>query len=797
MPSKRVGIDIQANVTGSAAVQQLIQQLQQLNSLISPVAGRDWIGPGGVKGMIATAGQMSPPVAQQYLQSAINVGEEEALRLGITKTQSQVEASMPTAAVGAMPLLQRAPNIAYGGQVVTPGLNIQPTWSGGGKTLIPPGVGAGPVIPAAQRLESWELETNAMRAGWAAQSGLRREYGGWMSPVAGNVGWVVDSSGRVSLTGKSIDLTNIDDAIRRTPQRSIESAAKSAARDRGAGNQMLYGLMFQAFFGVLFGGMQEYLQSMQTGQRPLGGSGLMAMAPAIMNLAGMGVGLAFGNPMLAVGLGFAGQLGGQVVQSVAEGNIRYGQARTRYGRAYGSGAADLAMPEGWLPAFSYNKNGYTGLFDMSASFAPMAFSRGIYDPRATDRLANRVRGIYGRDDEQDAAKRLMRYENNPFTRDLFLGDDLKAPEYSGAGAVAAYMEYGYAGFADYTSWTKTSQTYAAPTIAPIMAAQRRAAVAGAWAPAISARMQFAMASGSDAMFNRGFAQSLWMINEQTAPIHTAMNQLAQNWTPAAGNEYSKLQAQLATYQSQMMDLIMMRSGQPLPPELSFQITGGETALRLQTTLGNRWWRYADKLGISYNDVPDNARATARKLIELYGEAISTYQDRYSQTVGSLLQQKNVGAIDEDEYLVGKRTAAKEFQENAAPFRSSIMNLIAELEERWMDRLVSSTWGSSGRLIGVMRGFNYMGASDALASRGFGPNRRLGGRSVFDYSSDTLMNLSDVESGRGGMVAEALGGGVQVHINVGGIMPEHWLSAFKRDLEGWVRERVQSATKGDF
>lgn len=728
MPSQRVGIDIQANVTGSAAVQQLIQQLQQLNSLISPVAGKNWIGPGGVQGMINTAGQMPPPVAQQYLQSAVEVGHAEASRLGLMRTQSQVEAQVgpPATAAG-------------GGGAMIYGPSGQPISSGGtgGTGGAPPGgMGGMAVMPG--------------------------------GPGGGQ-----------------------------PTQQEVTAAAQRAIRDRGAGGHMLYGLMFQAFFGVLFGGMQEYLQSMQTGQRPMGGSGLMAMAPAIMNLAGMGVGLAFGNPMLAVGLGFAGQLGGQVVQTVAEGNIRYGQVRTRYARAYGSGETDIAMPEGWLPALSYNIYGYTGLFDMSASFAPMAFSRGIYDPRATERLAFRVRSIYGRDDEQDAAKRLMRYENNPFTRDLFLGDDLKAPEYSGAGAVAAYMEYGYAGFADYTSWTKTSQTYAAPTIAPIMAAQRRAAVAGAWAPAISARMQFAMASGSDAMFNRGFAQSLWMINEQTAPIHTAMNQLAQNWTPAAGNEYSKLQAQLATYQSQMMDLIMMRSGQPLPPELSFQITGGETALRLQTTLGNRWWRYADKLGISYNDVPDNARATARKLIELYGEAISTYQDRYSQTVGSLLQQKNVGAIDEDEYLVGKRTAAKEFQENAAPFRSSIMNLIAELEERWMDRLVSSTWGSSGRLIGVMRGFNYMGASDALASRGFGPNRRLGGRSVFDYSSDTLMNLSDVESGRGGMVAEALGGGVQVHINVGGIMPEHWLSAFKRDLEGWVRERVQSATKGDF
>lgn len=120
MPSQRVGIDIQANVTGSAAVQQLIQQLQQLNSLISPVAGRDWIGPGGVKGMIATAGQMSPPVAQQYLQSAVEVGHAEAARLGLMRTQSQVEAQVgpPATAAG-------------GGGAMIYGPSGQPISSGG------------------------------------------------------------------------------------------------------------------------------------------------------------------------------------------------------------------------------------------------------------------------------------------------------------------------------------------------------------------------------------------------------------------------------------------------------------------------------------------------------------------------------------------------------------------------------------------------------------------------------------------------------------------------------------------
>lgn len=97
MPSQRVGIDIQANVTGSAAVQQLIQQLQQLNGLISPVAGKNWIGPGGVQGMINTAGQMPPPVSQALgggITVNINVANADLSPASISKLKTELQSTV-------------------------------------------------------------------------------------------------------------------------------------------------------------------------------------------------------------------------------------------------------------------------------------------------------------------------------------------------------------------------------------------------------------------------------------------------------------------------------------------------------------------------------------------------------------------------------------------------------------------------------------------------------------------------------------------------------------------------------
>ncbi len=820
MPSQnRVGIDIQANVVGKEAVQQLAAELQRLVSIINAAGGRATTG--GYQQILSGAyGGLAPQAQAQMYQQAVSQARQQAEGMNI-----RAAAGSPTA--GASPVVTppaasyanyprpMLPGGGYAPQMALPtpywGVPVDspyvpPTAAGpGARPMLPPSMMALPPIGGASSPRHWYGYSEPAPLGTPA---LPPIGGSSYRPPNNDTSFLGGLGGRAVSGLKGI----------------IETAARNASTPFSG--HMLYGLLFQAFFGTLFGGLQQYVQSHTTGERMPQG----AMAPMIANIIGIGTGLVAGGPYGAMVGGMIGQLGGQVYSGQAEGkyllNAAIGRSAALYTTdsfgfgnykslreaaiGYG-GAAGLDVGKWWLPNYGtgarmvqlaatlggpmrmYHGGSYNGV-DNGYTFPEML------------QYAVQVQRNFG-DQSGNAADRIAKYLSNPLLAYGFMPDGRGAMPYSstngylsdtlatagingivgslnsGSGsrnfsastAIGLYLAGGDTAFTDYLSMHRQrgGQTDALmQAISSIWRSQGIMQVAGLNAKnlAIYGGAISGMGSllGDPGMYGVGINSAISGLTGQVGATNNMINMFAPYAKdPNVAMLIRSLQGQVAQGNLGIAQAQLSLANTPLPMGMQTRLQGLETEGALMGLTMSR---------------SGSMRKNLRAIYSALGDQIRFLESERDSAISGL----SPGLSESAKYQWNERISGLQIRQ------AQIQN---QLESGWQEKLVSTMWGMPGRATGIMHSFNYMGASRAYERGGFVFDRRLGG---FNPPAlvPSLSGESDSSTGRGGMVAEALGGGITVHIHVDkAVLDTNSVSQLKRELETSVRNWTSATVPG--
>jgi len=308
----------------------------------------------------------------------------------------------------------------------------------------------------------------------------------------------------------------------------------------------------------------------------------------------------------------------------------------------------------------------------------------------------------------------------------------------------------------------------------------------AWGGYYAGRTALGREINSQTITNQGVQGSIALLAQQMQALTAVMSKL----TPGS-QTYNQYSGQIAGIQNQIM---AMRFDQLKPTDLPNQLQqileGGETAFSIASTIGPHWGMYSNLLRLGYTDTTKSPRQMLRSLIGGYGQAIDFYRAEYQQKEDDLTQMYRRGEVDETGYRAELANIRKLFQATANPYRTQMAGALSMAESGWMERAISATWGTPGRVAGVMRQFNYAGAAGALESRGLESNRFFGGKNISFSAADfpILQDMSDANTGRSFAGAAASGVTINMTVNVGNNgISQMDISSLKAGIKGTVAD----------
>lgn len=797
MPNQKNDVELNVNtrVTGKESIQQLVQLFQQLFTLISSISGKSasWLGGGPWGG--TSAQHLKELLGGGYSQ--LGPGAQGAL---YADAIGQAQAHLSSA--GAMPggIAPPPPPVEM------PPVSAEPP---GPRPALPPGAPAAMLPPPAYSRGAQPMGgvVPPTYTGAPEPQLALPPLGGSSYKYPGSDRWGFGQPGKWSagepLLGKYNQLGgSLDGDLANFP---LAETAKKA----GSANRMLYGLLFQAFFGVLFGGLQEYTQSVQTGQTPIGGSALAAFSPAIANFAGMGVGYAMGGPIGAMAGGMIGQTGGQIARGSMEAFTQlhasngrlamFGGGATiedKYGRSYQN------MP--WYEKWAYIQADILGYGPRPGQLlAQNSVQERLAMPLAKMGLpgdygrseAAMLRGEYG-DRAGDIATSISKWRANPYTRDIFTPVRMKRGgyrrPYDTSGAVLAYEVGGDEALMAYNQWAQHDDiSDSLPFIQKIDAASQAATAARPWGAAGAALANYGLSIGAPIAYRQGVAQ-------QQSALQASMNELltrigAIQGSPGSAMEVSKLMAGVQGMQTQMLGLGLDKM--KIDPRLTMQLDQIKTDLQISQLLPLDFSKGAYGLRQSPNNM------TPRNLLQGMAQTLNSMlgdrQMREGETEEIIRQNWYSGVYKNNEELYRQdiRNTRQSYNSDANGIRTQLAQVYSQLESRWMERLVSMQWGMPSSMARIMRGFNYMGGSDALAAKG-GQNRFFGGRMMNTFAEEFPTDPADHSNTRHINPDGGKSPAVNVFVNVANAtMSDRSISDLKGRIEGWARDSSSRKVPG--
>jgi hypothetical protein len=606
-----------------------------------------------------------------------------------------------------------------------------------------------------------------------------------------------------------------------------EDAKKAVPDPKSKGrysNHMLYGLLFQAFFGILFGGLQEYVQSHVSGQRMPQG----AMIPAGLNLAGLaigaGIGTLFGNPFMgAMAGGMTGQLGGQLISAQLEGRYRAEASVRQLTGLYSrdSWSMGWSVPEGatalvgygaqagldpgrwWAPNWGTGaRMGRLG----SILGGPLRMFHGgsrngvslNWDIANVMSYATDVQTYYG-DESEAAAGRIAGYLSNPLTAYAFmprrglrtggfiLGQDSRLlptlTDTGLAGVIGALNRGGRSRFdmstavgmlvgggdrgpqvlQDYLTMNRDrgGQTEALMALtSQIWQTQAIGKLATISGSALTATGEAEAARAQMLMNPAGYLQALRTGRTGIQSMLATTNAEASLIRPYASDPNVLLR--LRTLEAQASQLRMAGTQSVLAgAQVPFSAESAHDLIVLQSDM--------DTMSKVVGGRPGAMRSNLRRQMGVFASQWSQLEQQMNEQMAHASEQD-------------RPALRNEFVQRFAGLRSRWASAQGELESGWMDRLVSATWGVPGRLTGIMSTFNYAGAAGAL-ERGGGRNRVFGTWGAVDTMGGPppLPGSSDLSTGRGGILSEAVGSpNITINISGGTHITEQQRSQLMKD-----------------
>ncbi len=795
-----VGINLKANAQG---LDLAIAKLRELNALLQS-AGHgpaSWM-PGPLFGVPPTqavkglmAGQFRPSQygaigGAQLEQLTKQVGgwaQEAAISYGLLQAQVVEPAIAPrqqaATAAGAPPL----PPPFYGGYVQAH------TIPQGASTLPPPASPGMLALPGYGQSSYSQMRYGynpAMHPLWV-ESGIPGRGGG-AGPPALPPRTVSSAGGRPSDGDARTVLARIQEE---------EDAKKAVSDTKGKGqfgNRMLYGMLFQAFFGILFGGLQDYVQTIQTGQRPTGGSYGMMMLPAGLNLLGMAAGLAMGNPMLALGLGMSGQLGGEMVKGQAEGFVSYRQSVRALNTLYATGnittknwedrlsaiAEEGGLPSRGLFGLAPNYGAFKRITEIKGALAPGIIARGGRE-EDTDAYAAALLKTYG-DQAGDASGRVNKYLLDSKMGPIFAPTPGGKVRFTVGDSIAAYVSGGMQGYQDYLAVTNRNFQTEWRNIAPIFNAQQRMQQLTPWAGVYQSNLEIAKGIGPQS-YQAATGQMLQYFREQMSAKSTEYTTLANaGSTPGVRIAMNQIAAEMAQMRNQMYLLRTSNLDSPGDPSLGFQIdalsqaryaaerlppdilsgrrgfaaggdmVSGRELVELLNPLGSKGF------GVAFGDMwgrkgEMNMGRISRVQALLYIQKIQQIRSEYQA------DQSQVEQGSEDWHKIGLKGEQK-----AWPWRQALIDTLASMSTGYMGRMISESHGAPPGVARIMSQFSYMRTGIAFENEFGFTNRAYGGRRggwLDPILEGSLQGGSPAASGN--VIAAGAGHapGVQVTMNI--------------------------------
>lgn len=765
-----------------APIDQVIAKLRELLIMFKAGGGSysalgQYPGPGGGGGSqlareltMGLPGIQNPQLRESLLRNYTQMLQGQTAQMGMVPGATRDREPYFTGGGGGL-------QIGYVPPLSTPrysgvGPQVQ-MWMGGNKTILPVGIGSVVAPTAGMRIQAYSDYMANTQTMLAANRGYVGIPGYFSSEGAEGLG--ITAGGKPQLGRSPIDMSSPSAMLATSPATVKDAAAKA----KPPSGHMLYGMLFQAFFGILFGGMQEYMQSAATGKpAPAGG---WTMLPAAMNLLGMAVGGAAGGYMGAMAGGMVGQLAGQTITSGIAGRGPAGQAVSGYHGWFGYGGPAGRMnehPNSWASWFQ-NASGDTARYNMWTAigklFPTVGMSSTLED---TSSLKLQLERAAGTDDPEAVAKYasgLLKPARNPFLQPYYrLGrGNVPVAQVNAAGVRAHFLEMGEDVAQDYGALGYNSRAIE-NIIAPMRSASAEYARAERWQEPWRGvhAAQYGMERSMGISGGAGYHAVMSDLNSSIQNLTRQLMGLGGK----PGTEYAsnEIRAQIAGLKTDIVQQWMTSLEMQIPAADRFIMSDTRTKLRAASTLGPGWTKYAGMLGFPEMEGSSKDTTTRGYLRKLMGEdvrAIGEYQQVYAEREAELRGWLQQGKITHADYIVGKQNAGVILQDKARPHRESLITGFGQMSTGWMDRLVGEVRNAPGHAAMTMRQFNYMRAGDAYEAR-FGESQPIfGGRiGVAGLPAERsgvggrVITRSDAE--RGDVLTGALAN-VHVTINVNG------------------------------
>jgi hypothetical protein len=618
--------------------------------------------------------------------------------------------------------------------------------------------------------------------------------GSFVSGVAGvPEGWGYTASGRPQVTREPYDVARaakegktyvfVEEegkvVSKEVPPQYTDEIRRGAERAKPDRSAALWGLMFQVFFGVLFGGFQEYLQAGASGVPPR--TGMWTLAPAIGNLIGMGIGSLFG-PFGAIAGGMLGHLGGMFISATAEAEITGRAAWLRYQYITGDRSYSHWQYNNKLWWWILNVMGDTAKRTTTANVMTTFWDWQI-GQRNSEAFLKFIEDAYGFGANSPEAARFLegikKYYRNPLLRPYY-GPRANKMEFTSEGLLAHYLVGGEEAAMDYLYTHRGAVGSMRDTVLPYRRARESMEMTAEWyAPwmgVYTGMLDYASNVGPQT-FAQAMGTMRYMMMSNYAATFNAYSTLAASpgaTSLAAKLELNRLQAQMAEISLQMRMLRMMPT--PMDPQLVFTLDvvdqaryaagklpwgvlrgmggigglAGDELVSLLNPLGEAGFGEVFGEAWSVNRAPSMRRMLRYRANKL-AEAIRGIRSDFERQTAGL-------EAGSEQY----RSIAVEAERRAWPYRQALIDTLSLLTEGWMERLVSETWGSPVRAQGVMHKFNYMTAGAAYERLGWGTNRVFGGFAGAT-GARTLSGATDIETGLGTFASQQ----VNVYVNVNG------------------------------